>query len=125
MSQLVSQLRERWSTAASVREALAREGWGVSERRFSPGSTLRAVMTPLETGFAVAINANFAPTTEMLDWLLCHEVGHAVLRGPHGDPAWIARSDAASRLQEERFCNRLADRLVGRTALSKAYQHAS
>ena len=126
LTQLVNQLEDRWSEAASVQAALTGEGWTISEHAFSAGSTLRAVLTPLRSGrFAVAINANFEPSLTVVNWLLCHEVGHAILRGRHGDPAWRLRRDTPSQLREERFCNRLADRLVGQTALSSAYRHAS
>ncbi len=111
-------------TDASPVDALAERGWVLERRPFRHGSSVRSTLTPLDRGrFAIDINSNHPTDDRTIDWLICHELGHALFfaMSPNDRP----RRGTYHGLSEERFCSRLADRLIGRTALSRFYTKAS
>lgn len=118
--QLADALRPSLTESTRPAVCLVESGWIVEARPFREGSSLRALLTPLDSGiFAVDINSNYDLNDKTVDWLVCHELGHSLFYRWKEDGQ--ASRNAYGGIEEERFCSRLADKLIGRIALSRAY----
>lgn len=85
-------------------------GWTWRLRPMAPTqSPIRALLMPEADGrFHIVVDSRRSPSTEMVSWLLGHEIAHAMFYRPGNPPT---RAFAATA-REERFCDALADWFV-------------
>ena len=85
---------------------LANRNWSMLLRDFGPRSQVDSLLIPQRGGkFGVAINRRRAPSAPFAQWLIAHELAHAM---------FYDRADPPQRMfrwtpNEERFCDRFAD----------------
>jgi hypothetical protein len=111
---LVRQVTAFWADEWSVvspGDAVLAAGWQVKRRRFAADARdVRSLLIPrLQGGFSILVNSSRELTGNETDWLIAHEYAHSLFYRPGDPPARIIRPS----VDEEGFCDRVADRIVG------------